>query len=239
MNLHLDIETIPAQDDATKADIAAEIDALKAQVTAPGNYKDPVKIAEYINARRAEIDAQADETWRKTSLDGTRGRIVCISWAINDEPARSMWWNPFAPAERCLLAGERFSEEEMLQAFFRELDGKTLFWIGHNIIGFDLRFIYQRAVILGVKPSIPIPHDTRGNCHVVYDTMIGWAGWGNRVKLDSLCKALGLGGKTEGVDGSKVWPMVADGRIKDVAEYCENDVEITRQVYKRMTFAES
>lgn len=238
MNLHLDIETIPAQDDTTKTDIAAEIDALKARVAAPANYKDPVKIAEYVNAKCTEIDAQADEAWRKTSLDGTRGHIVCISWAIDDGLVRSVWWNPVGNPGCVLSPGEWADETEMLQAFFCEIYGKSLFWVGHNIIGFDMRFIYQRAVILGVKPSIPIPHDTRGNCHTVYDTMIGWAGWGNRIKLDSLCKALGLGGKTEGIDGSLVWQYVSEGKITDVVKYCENDVVIARQVYKRMTFAE-
>ena len=63
-----------------------------------------------------------------------------------------------------------------------------------------------------------------------------WAGVGNRVSLDKLCKALGLPGKGE-IDGSKVWDYVRDGRIAEVADYCADDVRKVWAVYRRMTFA--
>ena len=72
--------------------------------------------------------------------------------------------------------------------------------------------------------------------------MIDWAGVGNRVSLAKLCKVFGLDAKGseigEEIDGSKVWDFVKDGRIEDVARYCEGDVERTRQVYKRLNFIE-
>jgi predicted PolB exonuclease-like 3'-5' exonuclease len=47
---------------------------------------------------------------------------------------------------------------------------------------------------------------------------------GARVKLDEICKILGLPGKPEGVDGSRVEEMVLAGQIEEVARYCESDV---------------
>src|SRR5574337_886391 len=112
--------------------------------------------------------------------------------------------------------------------------------VGHNHAGFDLRFIWQRAVILGVKPPIWWPHNARPwDTDVVFDTMVQWAGTGNRISMDNLCAALGLPGKSEGMDGSMVWDAVKDGRISEVADYCKGDVERTRAIYKRMTFAEA
>ena len=47
---------------------------------------------------------------------------------------------------------------------------------------------------------------------------------GGKVKLDEVSKILGLTGKPEGVDGSRVEEMVLAGQIEEVARYCESDV---------------
>src|SRR5262249_55027616 len=54
---------------------------------------------------------------------------------------------------------------------------------------------------------------------------------GAKVKLDEICKILGLTGKPEGVDGSRVEEMVLDGQIEEVARYCESDVLNTYRVW--------
>jgi hypothetical protein len=43
---------------------------------------------------------------------------------------------------------------------------------------------------------------------------------GSKVKLDEVSKILGLPGKPEGIDGSRVEEMVLAGRIEEVAWYC-------------------
>jgi predicted PolB exonuclease-like 3'-5' exonuclease len=47
---------------------------------------------------------------------------------------------------------------------------------------------------------------------------------GAKVKLDEVSKILGLTGKPEDVDGSRVEDMVLAGQIEEVARYCESDV---------------
>ena len=51
------------------------------------------------------------------------------------------------------------------------------------------------------------------------------------MKLDEICKILGLTGKPEGVDGSRVEEMVLAGQIEEVARYCESDVLNTYRVW--------
>lgn len=229
-NLFLDIETIPTQNPAIIADLKAETEELKAAVRAPSNYKDSQKIAEYCEAQYAQIDLDADDRYRKTALDGSRGEVLCIGWSYNDEPVSSV--------ERCNLNG---SEEDVLGTFFSVLNPThPVRFIGHCVRDFDLRFLYQRAVILGVRPPIRLPHDTRYNGDEVFDTMTGWAGWGNRISLARLCKTLGIAAKGteigEPIDGSKVWDYVQRGEIDKVAAYCRGDVERVRDVYRRMTW---
>jgi 3'-5' exonuclease len=52
-----------------------------------------------------------------------------------------------------------------------------------------------------------------------------------KVKLDEISKILGLTGKPEGVDGSRVEEMVRAGQIEEVARYCESDVLNTYRVW--------
>ena len=51
------------------------------------------------------------------------------------------------------------------------------------------------------------------------------------MKLDEVTKILGLPGKPQGVDGSRVEEMVGVGQIEEVARYCESDVLNTFRVW--------
>jgi 3'-5' exonuclease len=51
------------------------------------------------------------------------------------------------------------------------------------------------------------------------------------VKLDEISKILGLTGKPEGLDGSRVEEMILAGQIEEVARYCESDVLNTYRVW--------
>jgi 3'-5' exonuclease len=54
---------------------------------------------------------------------------------------------------------------------------------------------------------------------------------GGKVKLDEVSKILGLTGKPDGIDGSRVEEMVLTGQIAEVARYCESDVLNTYRVW--------
>ena len=113
-------------------------------------------------------------------------------------------------------------------------------FVGHNLVGFDLRFLFQRSVMLGIRPPIWMPVNPKPWDESVFDTMTAWSGFGNRVSLDKLCRAFGIAAKGseigEEIDGSMVWNFVQAGRIADVAKYCAGDIERTREIHKRLTF---
>lgn len=222
MQITLDIETCPAQDPAVLANFLATIEA-------PGQYKKADSIAEWL---RENGQAAAEEKWRKTSFDGALGHICVIGVAFDDAPAQSLYSHEW-----------HADEASVLRNFFALVDSECAkypnvrpVFIGHNLIEFDLRFIFQRAVVLGVRPSVQIPFSARpwGDSSV-YDTMTAWAGARNTVSLDKLGSVLTGSGKGD-MDGSMVWDAVKVGRIADVAKYCIDDVEKTRQIYRRMTF---
>jgi predicted PolB exonuclease-like 3'-5' exonuclease len=47
------------------------------------------------------------------------------------------------------------------------------------------------------------------------------------------CNDLRLAGKPDGIDGAKVEKYFHEGRIKEIAEYCESDVVNTYRVWLR------
>jgi hypothetical protein len=227
--LYLDIETIPAQNPAVREDLAAGI-------TPPGSMSKAETIAAWEKEKKPGL---VEEAWRRTSFDGALGQVVVIGYAVDDQTPQTLW----APADKVLTLG---AEVEILKGFYAALgqmnakDAVVATWCGHNVVDFDLRFIFQRSVIHGIRPPFVIPFDARPWGDRVFDTMVQWAGVKNRVSLDKLCKVLGVAGKGseigDDIDGSKVWDFVKAGKIAEVATYCAGDVERVREIHKRMTF---
>lgn len=230
----IDIETVPNLDGRALAQFTAEAAERKAEIKAPSNYKDPAKISEYIEAKQAEIDLEIHERVLKTSFDGALGHIAVIGVAIDDAAPIAIYEDSKEPHKH---------EAKVLTEFFELLKDNydpsrhtRPRFIGHNITNFDLRFIFQRAVVLGIRPPSFIPFQAKPWDDTIYDTMTAWAGFKGSVKMDALAKALGLPGK-QGIDGSQVWPLITEGRIKEVADYCAyTDVAQTRDIYRRLTF---
>lgn len=54
-----------------------------------------------------------------------------------------------------------------------------------------------------------------------------------KASLHELCRVMGLAGKPHGMDGGEVEKYYRDGRIKEIAEYCESDVINTYRVWLR------
>lgn len=245
MNVFLDIETIPAQSPEFLAQLleeatnAAEQEA--ASVTPPANYKSADTIEKWWeetgNAKRASIiesaASSADEQYRKTSLDGAYGQIAVIGFAINDEEPQAFYVQDYDHPD---------AEPSVISEFYACISSKIsgrdpMTFVGHHLIGFDLRFLLQRSYVTNTRPPVQIPFRAKPwEQDKVFDTMTEWAGVGKTIRLDKLCNALGVKGKTEGIDGSKVWDFVKAGRIAEVAEYCKDDVRAARSCYYRMNF---
>ena len=163
------------------------------------------------------------EIIKKLSLSALTAKIICLCYAF--EPSVS------GTVE--VLQGD---ETEILRGFWKIVPDCNLF-VGHNILDFDMRFLYQRSVILQIKPSRDIPFARFRNAPI-YDTMHEWSKWGREhASLDTLSKALDIPSPKEKLDGSKVYPYYRAGKIPEIVEYCKRDVESVRQVYKRLTFA--
>lgn len=166
-----------------------------------------------------------DYLYRQTAISGDFGRIFCIGYALNESEVEVI----------------RGNEEEILEEWWRLADEADLF-IGHNIMEFDLRFIFKRSIVHKIKPSARHLNLSfaRYKNFPIFDTMREWEKWSNSfIKLDTLAKVLGLkSSKDGGIDGSQVYDFYLEGKYREIYEYCKRDVKLTREIYNRMIFYE-
>lgn len=220
--LFLDIETLGTN----RQDVR---DLIASKITPPGNISKPETIAKWMDESKP---AAVEEAIAKTSLDGAFGRVCVIGWAIDGGITNAVMSDD--------------NERNVLEHFADELKAARLpvfetCVIGHNVSAFDLRFLVQRYIVHGIKPPAVIARAAQAKpweSDRVFDTMVQWAGTGNRISLEKLCMALSIESPKTDLDGSKVAQWVADGRIAEVADYCMGDVDAVRSVWKRMTFQE-
>lgn len=218
--LYFDLETIPAQDPSVRAELAAA-------VTAPAQYKKPESIAEWLGENR---EKEAEAAWLKTSFDGGVGHVCVIGWAVGDDEPQ---------AYSVSAIGDRDAERKCIEDFFCAVtDAGHSTFVGHNLIGFDLPFLWKRCMVLGIKPPAFFPRNPKPWSELVVDTMLLWdATQRAGGSMDRICRLMGIPGKGD-ISGADVWPLVQAGRIAEVAEYCRGDVARTRSMHRRMTFAE-
>lgn len=216
----LDIETI-------STDRAEVRDYIADNIKPPATHKKAETIAAWYRDSAPEA---IEEAVSKTSLDGAFGRICVVGIAHGLEaPAKA-----FYGFDEALLLNQLNDELNTIPA--NMFSATTV--VGHNVLSFDLRFLLQRYIVNGIKPHpiIATTVNSKAWDNRVFDTMIQFAGFGNKISLDKLCLALSIPSPKNGIDGSKVGQFVADGRIAEVAEYCKKDCIATREAYKKMTF---
>lgn len=188
-------------------------------------------------ARRAEILRQFN-LWPLTA------QVVCIAM-LNAETARGQVLFTAEDPETGDDAGPvefvPFADEtELLTAFWdvaKHYDSIVTF----NGRGFDVPFLYLRSALLSVSISrkdwLGYRFQTEPHCDLIeqltFYGVSGREGAARRFNLDFYCKAFGVDSpKSHGVTGLDVNQLLAEGRQREVAEYCLRDVQATVSLHR-------
>lgn len=200
------------------------------------SYEALTALYEKKKEKNAEYSETFEEFVAKTSFDGAYGRVVCIGYAVNKEAPRVI---------------SHIDDEKKILEDFWHIAGQCDQFIGHNIMDFDLRFLLQRSIVLGVRPSWNRFQEfgkkpweigkylsfARYNNMPIFDTMQEWSNWGSQKSgLEHVALALGIPTPKDGIDGSQVYEFYKNGKLNEICDYCKRDVLVTRAVYERMTF---
>lgn len=210
--LFFDIETLPSTDKQV-------IERIASTIRPPGN----IKKKESIDAWMEENYEQAlKEKIHETGLNGAYGRVACIAWANK---------------EQTYCTNPSMSEVENIKWFYNEVSEYEIF-SGHNIAGFDLKFLKHRSMILGIKPpkNLLKAMNAKPWDDCIKDIMLMWDSDKNKMaSLDLICWWLGVKHEHDGFDGSMVADLWGTDPQK-VIDYCISDVKAAREVYYKMVF---
>jgi hypothetical protein len=175
----------------------------------------------------------------KSALNGDFGRILCIGF-MDEKYDGNINSGVIGWDEK---AGEfNKTEREILIEFWQMMSDFRPNYdriVGHNIFDFDLRFILKRSRLHQVKPTVDFSFARYRN-QPIYDTMYEWECWnfGTKISLDRLAQIFSLkSSKSNGINGSLISEYFQNGNHREIRDYCLEDVKLTREIFRRMTFA--
>lgn len=189
--------------------------------------------------------ARREEILRQFNLWPFTARAVCIAM-LNADTLRG----------QVLYLAEDFQEDAAeggpveFVPCVDELELLTAFWdvakhydeiVTFNGRGFDVPFLYLRSGLLNVpitkKNWLGYRFATEPHCdlaeQLTFYGVSGREGAARRFNLDFYCKAFGIDSpKSHGVTGMDVNTLMAEGKYREIAEYCLRDVRATVELYR-------
>lgn len=188
-----------------------------------------------------DIAAEEERCYALGALSATSGRVLSIAVHVGPVPGLEFPGLELEVREHAFgIDTDGFEQPEKralldFLALMKDFDCDCDELVGHNIIGFDLPFIFQRCLVHGLEAR-PFVNLAEYNVRGVFDTMHRWwLGAKRFVSLDDVAWALGIeSSKTADVEGSKVFDLYQAGKLDQIREYNLNDVRVTRKIYERM-----
>jgi hypothetical protein len=167
----------------------------------------------------------------RTSLVPEFAKIVCVSVAFvmdNGEVKKQTFFGD--------------DEKQLLRDCQKLLDrcGKLDFFLcGHNLKNFDIPMIAKRMIINGLLPPSILPsYDTKPWEIKAIDTKEIWqyGAYTAIGSLDLMCTSMDVPSSKEGeITGDKVHDSYWNhGKLKEISEYCERDVNVLIEVIKKL-----
>lgn len=131
--------------------------------------------------------------------------------------------------------GER-TEKQIIQAFVDRITELNPQLVTFNGNSFDLPVLRYRAMINQVSApglaSRPYFNRYTEDALDLCDALSSFNSQG-RATLHELSRVMGMPGKPDGIDGSQVERYFREGKIKEIAEYCESDIVNTYRLWLR------
>jgi DNA polymerase elongation subunit (family B) len=189
-------------------------------------------------ARRAELEQQL-------SLYPLTAQVVCIAM-LNAETQRGQTlfiaedYEPDAADAGGVEFVPCMDEVELLTAFWDTVRHYEVV-VTFNGRGFDVPFLYLRSAALAVpisrKDWLGYRFQTEPHCdlaeQLTFYNVSGRDGAARRFNLDFYCKSFCIESpKAQGVTGMDIGRLLAEGKHREIAEYCLRDVQATVLLYK-------
>ncbi len=211
--------------------------------------------------RGAESDEDREKRKDWGGLNPLTGKVVCIGTLVHETQKGSALYLADDEEEDIVESGgmtvkyKTFPDEESLfEHFWNGLPSKYNAVVTFNGRGFDCPFLMLRSAALGIRPSVNMMAGTKWDFKIGGSSSDRYGGIEHIDLLDKLCfnggfdkfgatrkfnldfytKAFGIASpKSETIAGDKVPIFFAEGRQREIAEYCMRDVRATSELYEK------
>jgi len=199
----------------------------------PGAAVDDASVREGLESLYSRADGRAP------FIKSVMHRIVCLGALYAYRSSVSEPWS--IDRAGAIHIGQR-TERELISTFIDSLGAAPApQLVGFNSSSFDLPVLRYRALALGVPSFILHRGNGRdywyryGRDHLDICDFISSYGAATRPSLAELGAICGMSVKSDGMDGSQVERLVEEGRLDEVASYCESDVTVTYLLFLRLS----
>jgi predicted PolB exonuclease-like 3'-5' exonuclease len=193
-------------------------------VTANKNLKDPVKVAENIEAKKADLQAEYEASVSRAALDWNLSRIVALAWQSAGDEDVTVY-----------TCHDEDEERQALGNFWNDSLGRRI--VGFCARTFDVPTLIQRSRLLGVNhPRVRIDRFGRGDVVDVRDVLTFDDARYEAImprSLKTFCKRFGIQVDDE-IDGKDVGELVRAGKWELVKVHVRSDVALTVSLAKRV-----
>jgi len=192
--------------------------------------------------------SRAQKVWLNNKISQAAARPTNES--KEEVKRRIMGTSPYLGEIVCIGMGEITSqgkvntksltgkEDEILRKFWSMLANvQHSTYVSFNGLKFDVNFILMRSLKHGIRPTNQEFTNTKKfSKYPHFDVMQWMSDWGYPVPgLDIACDLAGIASSKEGaVKAKDVAQAFEDGRISEIAEYCEEDVRATLELYIKL-----
>jgi hypothetical protein len=215
----IDIETVPHECAAAFVP-EPDLDAIRPA----GNLKDPVKIAEDVEKKRAAAVEDRRIALSRAALDWNLSRIVAIGW----------WHEADADAQAVICRDEQ-DEAAALTALWKRAQNAEI--VGFCARTFDVPTLLQRSRLLRVRPGfVSLNRYGKGTVIDLRDILTFDDARYEAImprSLKTFCRRFGVPVE-DAIDGAQVPQLVADSRWNDVVAHVVSDVRITHALAVRL-----
>ena len=158
----------------------------------------------------------------------TYGKICCISFGYIDNNGDKQIRSYYGEDEREIV--NNFNE------LLKKIETKSFKLSGFRIVNFDIPYVLHKLHKWGIKPANMIylydkkPWDVR-----IVDIADDWKqrfAWA--FSFDEVAYELGINSPKENMNGSEVHKYYHEGRLEDIKNYCEMDINASIEVSKRI-----
>ncbi|MCX8103224.1 MAG: ribonuclease H-like domain-containing protein [Candidatus Bipolaricaulota bacterium] len=155
------------------------------------------------------------------NVESQRGRVYYQA------PTKESW-----RSDDNLIEYESGSEPEILKKFWEDVRLYKQF-ISFNGRGFDCPFLMLRSTLLGIKPTRNLMPSRFDSEHIDLLEQLTFFGATRRFSLDFYCRAFGIPSPKGRLSGPQMNQLFAEGKYREIAQYCFDDVRATAELYRR------